>query len=342
MKTVYVVDDSDTNLQKIEDTLKGLFRVFTLPSAKSMFRMLQKIMPDIILLDIEMPEMNGLEALRLLKLSSLYRDVPVIFLTSNEDSSIEALGFELGAVDFITKPFSVPVLLNRIKTHMDIDGLIRERTAQIQRLQNNILSVMSDMLESRDELTGGHTEHTAAYVRILLDAMWERGVYAEEMKNWDFDILVSSVRLHDIGKIRVRDDILRKPGKLTREEFEVMKTHAAEGERIIDRIISRTPANEDAFLLYAKMIAGYHHERWDGNGYPYGLKGEGIPLQGRIMAIADVYDALVSVRSYKDAFSDEVASDIIIADSGKHFDPKIVEVFCGIKDRFKSMKEGGH
>jgi putative two-component system response regulator len=335
MKTIFVVDDSDTNLTKAEEVLEEQYSVMTMPSAAKMFVLLEKIVPDLILLDIEMPVMNGFEALQNLKSNILYAAIPVIFLTGYTDITIEARGFELGAVDFIAKPFSVPVLLNRIKTHLDIDAIIRERTAQLLRLQNGIIFVLADLVESRDKATGGHIARTTAYIKILLRAMQERGVYAADLYNWDFETTISSARLHDVGKIVISDVILNKPGVLTKEEYESIKSHASEGERIIDQI--SVLSGDEAFLRNAKLFAGYHHEHWDGTGYPRGLKGMEIPLQGRIMAVADVYDALVSKRSYKNAFSDDEAADIMMSEAGKLFDPKIVEVFFEVKELFKEV-----
>jgi putative two-component system response regulator len=332
MKTIFVVDDNDTNLSMVENVLEDLYCVMTLPSAAKMFVLLEKVTPDLILLDIEMPEMNGFEAIQHLKAHDLYSNIPVIFLTALMDSSIEAQGFELGAVDFISKPFSAPVLLNRINTHLHIDQLIHERTAQLRRLQNSIVFVLADMVESRDKATGGHIERTTGYIKTLMNAMMERGLYIDELRNWDLDVVASSSRLHDLGKIAIPDLILNKPDKLTADEYEIIKTHAMEGERNIDRIVTRT--GNEAFLHHAKMFAGYHHERWDGLGYPHGLKEMDIPLQGRIMAIADVFDALVSVRPYKKAFSYEEALKIIKSNAGKHFDPNIVGVFLEVKEMF--------
>jgi len=337
MKTIFVVDDNDTNLTMAKSVLEKDYRVLTIPSAEKMFKLLEKIPPDLILLDIEMPEIDGFEALLYLKSSPLYRDIPVIFLTGYSDHTIEARGFEMGVIDFITKPFSPLVLLNRIKTHLNIDALIRERTARIRRLQNGIITVLADVIEERDKETGGHNDRTSAYVKILIKAMEERGVYADEIRGWNLEMVVSSARLHDTGKIHILDAILNKPGKLDVEEFEQMKTHTMAGARIIDRMIKQT--GEEEFLNNAKLIAEYHHERWDGAGYPHGLKETEIPLQGRIMAIVDVYDALVSRRPYKEPFTQEEAVDIIAANAGKQFDPKIVQVFLEIKDGFKTVRE---
>ncbi|MDR2696624.1 MAG: response regulator [Deltaproteobacteria bacterium] len=330
-KTIFVVDDSDTNLSMAENALEAEYRVMTLPSAAKMFALLAKVTPDLLLLDIEMPEMSGFEALQILKSHNQYADIPVIILTGVTDASTEARGFELGAVDFIIKPFSVPVLLNRIKTHLNIDRMIRERTARLKRLQSGIVHVFADIIENRDRETGGHIERTAVYIKSLIVAMMAQGVYAEEMRGWDLDLVASSARLHDVGKIAISDFILNKPGPLTLEEFETMKTHAAEGKRIIEQIVSHT--GEVDFLQNAKLFAGYHHEYWDGTGYPHGLKGAEIPLQGRIMAVVDVYDALVSERPYKKAFTGREAVGIIMADAGKRFDPNIARVFSEVQAR---------
>jgi putative two-component system response regulator len=339
MDTIFVVDDVDVNLTKAEQALEETYNVLTMPSAVKMFALLQKVTPDLILLDIEMPEMDGFEAIAKLKENPQTANIPVMFLTASGDAVVEAQGIKLGAVDFVVKPFSAAVLLNRIAHHLHINELIKERTKKIELLQNGIVSVLANMVESRDEITGKHIEHTSMYVKILVEAMLEKGVYAEKMRGWNVDVLVSSSRLHDIGKITVPDLILNKPGKFTEEEFTAMKKHASAGERIIDQIAAQVNMTDDAFLRNAKLTAGHHHEKYNGTGYPRGLKEEDISLQGRIMAVADVYDALVSYRPYKRAFSDEEAVDIIAGDSGKHFDPKIVEIFLEVKDKFKAVRE---
>jgi putative two-component system response regulator len=335
-KTIFVVDDSLINLSMAEEALEKQYRVTTLSSAEKMFTALEKVIPDLILLDIAMPETSGFDAMKKLKAHNVYSGIPIIFLTALNDSYNEALGIELGAVDFITKPFSEPVLLNRIRNHLDIDGLVRKRTEQLLILKNGIVSTLADIVERRDKNTGGHVERTAMYLKILLRAMIAHGVYSDEINEWDFDVVVSSARLHDVGKIFIPDYILNKPGPLTDEEFETVKGHALEGERIINQAIIRT--GEAEFLQSAKLIAAYHHERWDGSGYPYGLKGSDIPLHGRIMAIIDVYDALVSERPYKKAFSHEEAVEIIQKDSGKHFDPAITDVFCEVHKLFEVVE----
>jgi len=336
-KTIFVVDDNDINLSIAKEALKGQYRVMSLPSAAKMFSLLGKITPDLILLDIEMPETDGFEALRLLKNSVDWEDIPVVFLTSMTDAEIEARGFEMGVVDFVTKPFSAPVLLNRIKTHLLIDEIIRERTLRLQRLQSSLIIVLADMVENRDEVTGGHIERTTIYIRLLMDELMEQGVYTEEIQGLDFDLFANSARLHDVGKISISDTILNKPGKLGDEEFAIMKTHAQKGEGIISQIVSRADDGE-AFLENAKLFAGYHHERWDGRGYPYGLKEADAPIQGRIMALVDVYDALVSERPYKKPFSHEESVSIIMDSAGTQFDPLITDVFYKVNEKFADVK----
>jgi len=344
-KTIFVIDDNEMNLIVAEDTLKEQYRVKTMDSAEKMFSLLEKEKPDIILLDIEMPEMDGFEALQGLKGNSSHADIPVIFLTSMTDSSVEARGFQMGVIDFIIKPFSAPVLKNRIKTHLDIDALIRERTAQLQKktkqledLKNGIVFVLADMVEDTNQGTSSHIERTSAYLKILLEEVLFSGIYADEIKGLDCNMLVSSSRLHDVGKIFIPDVILNKPGKLTEEEYEKIKIHTTEGEHIIDKIASRTGNNME-FLRNAKLFAGYHHERWDGNGYPRGLKGTNTPIQGRLMALIDVYDALTSKRHYKEVSSQEEAVKIIMDGAGTQFDPLIAQAFFNVKDKLKIIEE---
>jgi len=253
------------------------------------------------------------------------------------DATVEVRGFQLGVVDFITKPFSAPVLLNRIKTHLDMDEVVKERTQQIQRLKNAIVFSFADIVERRDNNTGGHIDRTTEYIKVLLEAMVKRGVHDDLLKNINHDSFISSARLHDVGKISIPDSILNKPDKLTDAEFAIMKTHAAIGEATIVQMASR--ASDDEFLQNAKLFAGYHHERWDGLGYPYGLKGSKIPIQGRVMAVVDVYDALMSDRPYKKAFSAEETEKIIKSGAGVQFDPYITDVFIEVADKFREINK---
>ena len=341
-KTIFVVDDDDINLFLAAEVLKHIYNVITIPSAQRMFALLEKIVPSLILLDIQMPEMDGFEALKLIKSNDKYKNIPVVFLTALHDPEVEIRGFESGALDFIVKPFSTPVLLNRIRLQIDVNELIsirtaqlEERTAKLEQYHRSIMMVLSDVVENRDQNTGGHIERTTRYIKILAEALIERDVCAYELSAWDLDVFSAFALLHDVGKIGVSDLILNKPGKLTEQEFEVMKNHVQNGERIIDQVIART--GDNTFLNNAKLFALYHHENWDGTGYPYGLKGEKIPIQGRIMAIADVYDALISKRPYKKGLTHQQAVDIMMKDSGKRFDPRMMAVFLEISDKFYAV-----
>jgi len=291
----------------------------------------------LILLDVDMPEMDGFEALSILKSNDKLKVIPVIFLTAKNDVASEIRGFEMGAVDFINKPFSPPVLIRRIETHIEIDRIIKESLQSVREVHSATINVMANLVENRDNVTGGHIDRTQKYLSILVSELIRADIYTNEVANWNLEILLPSAQLHDVGKITVSDLILNKPGKLTDDEFALIKLHCTEGERIIDEMIDK--AKEDGFLIHAKKFAGCHHEKWNGSGYPKGLKGEKIPLEGRLMAIVDVYDALVSERPYKKPSTHEQAIEIIKKESGMHFDPKIVEIFLNVADDFWVQSE---
>jgi len=300
-----------------------------------MFQLLEKITPDLILLDVEMPEMDGYVALSILKSDEKFKNIPVVFLTAKHDPNSEIRGFVIGAIDFISKPFSPPVLIKRIETHIETDKIIKQSLQSVRKVHNATINIIANMVENRDEVTGEHIDRTQKYLSILINELLRTGVYVDEISKWNLEVLLPSAQLHDVGKIKVSDLILNKPAKLTDEEFIKIKSHCDEGERIIDGIIDK--AEEDGFLIHAKKFAGCHHEKWDGAGYPRGLSGENIPLEGRIMAIADVYDALVCERPYKKPFSHDQAMEIIKSESGTHFDPKIVEAFLSVADEFREQ-----
>ncbi|MCL2079302.1 MAG: response regulator [Oscillospiraceae bacterium] len=332
MKTIFIVDDNESNLFSAKTALEGIYKTYALLSAERMFKMAERIIPDLILLDIEMPDMNGFEALRILKSDERWKSIPVLFLTSRNDADAEINGFEMGALDFISKPISPPRLIKRLETHLETDALIKESQKALRDIHNATINVIADLVETRDETTGGHIERTSVYVELLVNDLLRTGVYKDEISLWDISILLPSAQLHDLGKIGISDLILNKPGRLTPEEFDIIRQHCEIGRRAIDRIIEKT--GDDTFLQHAKRFASYHHEKWDGSGYPRGLRGEEIPLEGRIMAIADVYDALVSERPYKKPFTHDEAVHTIQKDSGTHFDPKIVEAFLNVADDF--------
>jgi putative two-component system response regulator len=350
---IILVDDNMSNLTQGRNMLKTFYEVYPAPSAAKLFEILENVLPDLILLDIEMPEVNGYEAIKKLKADARFVDIPVIFLTSLDDDSSELEGLDLGATDYVSKPFAAPLLLKRIANQLlivrqrndllaskaalqdyadNLEEKVREKTKEVFHLQNAVLATVADLVEFRDHLTGGHIERTSLYLKALTEELVRSGVYKEAMTDWDMDFFLPSAQLHDVGKIAISDLILNKPGKLTDEEFEIMKTHVTVGVDAVEKIISN--AEEHAFLRHALAITGAHHEKWDGSGYPMKLKGKMIPLEGRLMAIADVYDALISVRPYKKAFTHEEASKIIEDGAGTHFDPDLVEIFRRVKDKF--------
>jgi len=355
--TIILVDDNLTNLTVGKNMLKTFYNVIPAPSAQAMFEDLEEVIPDLILLDIEMPEMNGYEAIQKLKADDRFAEIPIIFLTAKDDADSELEGLDLGAVDYVTKPFSAPLLLKRISRELQVvsqnkellltqtalrDNLaimetqIQEKAEEVYKLQNAILTNIADLVELRDKCTGGHILRTQLYLQIMIDEMMRSGVYIDEVGDWNIDEVLSSAKLHDVGKIAVPDAILNKPGRFTPEEFEIMKNHVLAGVDVIDKIMKDTYENN--YLQHALNIIGTHHEKWDGTGYPIRLKGRNIPLEGRLMAVADVYDALVSVRPYKEPLTHEKARKIFESETGKHFDPVLVEVFCNVSEKFKQVK----
>jgi putative two-component system response regulator len=347
---IMLVDDIQANLTAGKTMLKDKYDVFTLPSAAKFFELLQKVTPDLILMDIDMPEMNGYEAIKKLKGSSA-KNIPVVFLTARSDHQSEFEGLSLGAVDYVFKPFSPPLLIKRIENHLlmeaqrrslqeyneNLQKKVQEKTKQVVALQHSIVGAMAELVESRDDVTGGHIERTKAYFKLLVDKLWEEKIYWDDISGWQLEYLVDSTPLHDLGKIAISDLVLNKPGKLDPEEFEIMKKHTTFGEEAVEAIMQLHSAND--FLEHAKILAGTHHEKWDGTGYPRGLKAESIPLQGRIMAIADVYDALISTRPYKPPMSTEKAAQIIEEGKGSQFDPILVDVFMEVAPQFAAIAE---
>ena len=345
-KKVILVDDNPINLKLARNTLMGKYDVFTVPSAEKLFELLEKTLADLILLDVMMPEMSGYDAIKVLKNNPITANIPVIFLTSKSDTNSELEGFIHGAVDYVSKPFSPQLLLKRVDVHVLVESqkkeleninqnlqkLVDEKTEEIQNLQSAILKTMSNLVEYRDDVTGNHVERSELLLRLLTEEMIRQNVYTDEVKNWDFRFFPQSAQLHDVGKIAIRDDILMKPAKLTVDEFNEMKKHTFFGEKVIEKI--QESAMESVFLTHAKIMAGTHHEKWDGSGYPRGIAGFDIPLQGRLMAIVDVYDALVSERPYKKPFSQDQSLQIIKEGSGIHFDPALVEIFTAAIQHF--------
>ena len=351
---ILLVDDNPANLRLGKNVLAKKYAVATAPSAEKMFGLLENNSPEMILLDVDMPEMTGYDAIKILKANPETKDIPVIFLTIMSQINNELAGLSLGAIDYITKPFQPQLLLKRIEIHLlvethrktlekqaeelkdfnkNLQKMVEEKTRNVFDLQNALLKTMAELVESRDDITGGHIDRTQYIIKVILEEMKRLNVYQEETEGWDMNLLLSSCQLHDVGKIAINDNILRKPGKLDDKEVEEMKKHALFGEQIIEKIESLV--KESDFLKHAKIFAGTHHEKWDGTGYPHGLKGIEIPLLGRIMAIADVYDALISIRPYKKALTHEESVKIIVEGSGTQFDPVLVEIFTKVADQFR-------
>ena len=352
---VCIVDDDVINLTVARKSLADTYDVFVAPSGEKLFVLLEKITPSLILLDIEMPGMDGYAVIEKLKGVDKTKHIPVIFLTASIDPESEIKGLSLGAVDYIAKPFSKELLEKRVSLHimfkkqkqelqkhnLTLESEVDRKTKMVWELQSAILKTVAELVESRDNVTGGHIERTQHYLSLLVDFLFEHDIYTDELSTWDINLFVMSSQLHDVGKISIKDEILMKPGKLTKKEFELMKNHTTYGVEIIRKIEDNTTEND--FLRYAEILAGSHHEKWDGSGYPNGYAGNEIPLMGRLMAIADVYDALTDERQYKDAYPHEKAVEIIREESGKHFDPLITDVFLkhesefDIRNKFNTM-----
>ena len=350
-KTIFLVDDDMTNLTVGKKVLSGVYTVVTLNSGSRLFTMLKKITPDLILLDVNMPEMDGYDVIRQLKSEeSAFKEIPVIFLTALQDEEKELLGLSLGAIDYITKPFSPPLLLKRLEVHLLVESqkrqlidfnqnltlMVEDRTRSIVELKNALLTTIAELVESRDDITGGHIERTKTYIKLFIEGMKKHGIYRDEIEALNEESVLLSSMLHDVGKITVRDSILNKPDKLTAEEFDKMKVHTVFGSEIMDNIKKKTRDSE--FVENARIFALTHHEKWDGSGYPKGLKEMDIPIQGRIMAIVDVYDALVEPRPYKEAFSHEKAVQIIVEGKGTHFDPALIDLFNDMNKIFDEQR----
>ena len=347
---IIIVDDNVTNLTVARNAIADKHDVFTAPSGKKLFQLLEKLSPDLIILDVEMPEMNGYDVIKILKSNEKTAGIPVIFLTAKIDPFSEVEGLSLGAVDYITKPFSKELLQKRIEIHMlaetqrkelkhysqDLEVMVSRKTHIVFGLQTAILKTVAELVESRDNITGGHIERTQGYLGLMISLLLENGIYFDELSSWDINLLIMSSQLHDVGKISIKDDILQKKGGLTDEEFEEMKKHTVYGMGIIEKIEKNAP--ESAFLKHAKVFAVSHHEKWDGTGYPNGLAGEDIPLQGRLMAIVDVYDALTNERPYKKAIPHKEAVEIIKHGIGTNYDPLLCDIFVRHEEKFEQLR----
>jgi putative two-component system response regulator len=287
-----------------------------------------------------MPEMNGFEVIARLKQNPYLESIPVIFLTGNRDAETEVKALMSGARDFITKPVEKSILTHRIELHLHFASYQADLENKVKQLSDSIAVSFAEVIECRDENTGGHVARTSKYVGMLGQNLIDRGVFSDELSPDELDMMIRAAPLHDIGKIAISDRILLKPGRLDDVEFAIMKTHAAIGAEIVEGMIAFT-ANLQ-YLKYARLIAGCHHERWDGKGYPSGIAGDTIPLCARLMSVADVYDALVDDRVYRRGMTHVEARAIILEGSATSFDPRIVESFLAIETDLEEASTSKH
>ncbi len=349
--TLLVVDDSPENLHLLNAMLTPQYHVLAARSGENALEIVSgPIRPDLVLLDVMMPVLDGYQVFERLRADPATRDIPVIFVTALDSPEAELRGLDAGAVDYITKPIMPPILLARVRTQLDLKrarDLLADHNTRLeaeveQRMQENEIiqeagiRALAHLAETRDNETGYHILRTQAYVRELAMRLREHPRFADTLTHRYIELLHRSAPLHDIGKVGVPDSILRKPGPLTAEEWQVMKTHAVQGAHAIE-LAERDTGRKIEFLSLAKEIARWHHEKWDGSGYPDGLAGEAIPISARLMAVADVFDAIVSSRVYKPAMPFEVARDIIARERGRHFDPDVVDAFLDGYDVFKTI-----
>ena len=346
--TILVIDDASVSLRLLSELLQPTYRVLAATSGAAGLRIAaNQPKPELILLDVMMKDMNGFEVITQLRNDPDTQDIPVIFLTAMTDTRNEERGLQLGAADYITKPISPPLVLARVNTQLEakrardwmknqntiLEAEVAQRMKENNLIQRISIRALAHLAEIRDPETGNHILRTQGYVQRLATGLAGHPRFAATLTESYIDMLAQSAPLHDIGKVGIPDHILLKPGKLSIDEWAIMKTHAKLGSDAIEqaeRDIKQAELDLEThmvFLTSAKEIAHWHHEKWDGSGYPDGLTGNAIPVSARLMAVADVFDALISARSYKRAMPFNKARDIIAAERGKHFDPDLVDAF---------------
>ncbi|MFA7243008.1 MAG: two-component system response regulator [Sulfuricellaceae bacterium] len=348
---VLVVDDTPLNLSSISGLLKDHYRIKVANSGERGLKIANSdTQPDLILLDVIMPEMDGYEVCRQLKANPQTAGIPVVFLTGKTAVADEEKGLQLGAVDYIAKPVSPPILMARVKTHLALkasaDFLINQnqflekevakRTREVLAIQDVTIMALASLAETRDNDTGNHLRRTQYYLKSLAERLKTHPRFCDFLTDGTIEMLFKSAPLHDIGKVGIPDHILLKPGRLTEEEFNVMKSHSRLGYEALENA-EHELGMPVPFLRFAKEIACFHHEKWDGSGYPDGLAGDAIPLSARLMALADVYDALISKRVYKDGMSHDRAAGVLLEGRGTHFDPDVVDAFMAAQEDFKAI-----
>jgi putative two-component system response regulator len=347
-QTILIVDDNPENLMLLGEVLSGLYKVRTANSGSRALKLAQQApLPDLILLDVMMPQMSGYEVLERLRAEPVTRDIPVIFITAMNSEDDEQRGLVMGAVDYITKPLRQAIVLARVHTHLELKQA-RERLQRdnallelevAQRLNDRLvvqdvtIRALARLAEVRDNETGNHILRTQSYVEALARLVRLHPRFAAELDEYSISLMAKSAPLHDIGKVGIPDHILLKPGPLTPEEWVVMKTHAAQGADALARAEADAP-QVVKFLIYAKQVARHHHERWDGSGYPDGLAGDAIPLSARLMALADVFDAMISRRVYKPPIPMPDVRTAMAEQRGRHFDPDLLDAFLDHYETF--------
>lgn len=346
---VAVIDDSASSRSILRKFLITDYRVCEAENGQEGIKLIQEEHPDVVLLDVVMPGEDGMTVCKEIKKNPRTNEIPVIFLTSLEDIEYKTKGFEVGASDYITKPFILEEVQLRIQNVLSIiraklvladqnerlDYEVQKRTREIENTKNVMIRTLAALAETRDNDTGEHILRTQHYIKSLAKKAIQLGYFRDELSDEIIDIMYRCAPLHDIGKVGINDAILLKPGKLTPEEFEIMKTHTTLGYDVM--LLAEKDLGETLFIKYTKDIIISHHEKWDGSGYPKGLAEDAIPLVGRFMALADVYDALISKRVYKEAFSHNNARSIIIEGKGTHFDPRVVECFEAGQNDFRRI-----
>lgn len=349
---ILVIDDTPENLSLMSELLREDYQVKLAPSGERGLQIAAaEPPPDLILLDIMMPGMDGYQVMQQLQADKATRDIPVIFLTALAGVDDERRGLDLGAVDYITKPISPSIALARVRNHLQLkmvrdfmqyrnEYLNREvarRTRQLNAIQDVTIRAMASLAETRDNETGSHIRRTQAYVKLLAEQLRDHPRFRDFCTPANIDTLFKSAPLHDIGKVGIPDHVLLKPGKLTADEFEIIKQHPRIGRDAIARALADLGDEDAQFLQVAQDIAYGHHEKWDGSGYPQGAWGDGIPLPARLMALADVYDALISRRVYKPAMPHPDAVAMIAQGRGTHFDPDVTDAFLAIQEAFEQV-----
>ena len=340
---ILLVDDNTANLQVLRETLDGLgYKLLIAKNGKSALEIVRKASPDLILLDIMMPDMDGYEVCRKLKAAASTQHIPLIFLTAMADAEDEAKGLSLGAVDYITKPINPELVRARVRNHLELkqyrdslEELVKQRTRELQLTQAVMIESLATLAEYRDPETGGHIKRTQNYVKALAVHLKNHPKFRDELTDEMIELLYLSAPLHDMGKVGVRDHILLKPGRLDEAEFHEMQKHTIYGHDALR--VTEEKLGKSTFLRLAREIAYTHQEKWDGSGYPRGLKGEEIPLPGRLMALADVYDALISKRVYKPPMPHDDAVRIILDGKERHFDPDVVDAFFELQAVFRNI-----